>query len=347
MSRGERWIRRPQSVWLRKALFQIHLWTGIGVGIYVVLISVSGSAIVFRNEITKSVGTPSRVVAVSGQKLGEAQLKEAAQRAYPKLSVTEMWDGARADEATEIWLGGDGNTKMRLFDPYTGRDLGDSVPYLMQVLTFLIDFHTDLSFGRTGRTLNGVGAILTTLLVLSGAVIWWPGIENWRGSLLVEWRTNWKRLNWNLHSVVGIWTLAFAILWGVTGIYVVFPTPVQKAVNFFSPLRIYSFDVGSQATPAKTANSTPANAQSGSVPGRRGRVRIKPSPGDQFLRWLYYLHFGDFAGWRVKTIWVLFGLAPPFLFITGALMWWNRVLSKVVERRPVAELRPSEARSTD
>jgi hypothetical protein len=33
--------RRPQSLWLRRALFQIHLWTAIGVGLYVVAISVS------------------------------------------------------------------------------------------------------------------------------------------------------------------------------------------------------------------------------------------------------------------------------------------------------------------
>ena len=36
----------------------------------------------------------------------------------------------------------------------------------------------------------------------------------------------------------------------------------------------------------------------------------------------------------MKTIWVIFGLAPVALFITGFLMWWNRVLSKVFERQP-------------
>ena len=46
-------IRQPQGVWARKALFQIHLWTGIGVGLYIFVISVTGSAIVFRREITR------------------------------------------------------------------------------------------------------------------------------------------------------------------------------------------------------------------------------------------------------------------------------------------------------
>ena len=35
---------------LRKILFQIHLWTGIGIGLYVVAICVTGSVTVFRNE---------------------------------------------------------------------------------------------------------------------------------------------------------------------------------------------------------------------------------------------------------------------------------------------------------
>ena len=43
---------------LRKAIFQIHLWTGIALGIYVVLISVSGSAIECRNELPKSLFPP-------------------------------------------------------------------------------------------------------------------------------------------------------------------------------------------------------------------------------------------------------------------------------------------------
>jgi uncharacterized iron-regulated membrane protein len=38
----------------------------------------------------------------------------------------------------------------------------------------------------------------------------------------------------------------------------------------------------------------------------------------------------------VKALWVVLGLVPPFLFVTGALMWWNRVLSR--EARTVPKL---------
>ena len=29
----------PQTTWLRKATFQLHLWSGIGIGLYVLLVS--------------------------------------------------------------------------------------------------------------------------------------------------------------------------------------------------------------------------------------------------------------------------------------------------------------------
>jgi uncharacterized iron-regulated membrane protein len=33
-----------------------------------------------------------------------------------------------------------------------------------------------------------------------------------------------------------------------------------------------------------------------------------------------------------RIVWAIFGLMPVFLFITGAIMWWNRVLSREARR---------------
>jgi uncharacterized iron-regulated membrane protein len=45
------WLWRPKSTWIRKLVFQLHLWSGILLGLYVVVVCASGSAIVFRNDI--------------------------------------------------------------------------------------------------------------------------------------------------------------------------------------------------------------------------------------------------------------------------------------------------------
>jgi uncharacterized iron-regulated membrane protein len=347
MSLGERWMRRPQSTWLRKALFQVHLWIGVGLGVYVLIISISGSAIVFRNEISKAFSARPRIVATSGPRLSRGELKQAVTQAYPADAVAFIFESNRANEATEVWLDHDGKHKTRLFDPYTGKDLGDSVPFIIHALTWMIDLHINLLSGKTGRTLNGIGAIFVTLLALSGAVVWWPGIVNWRGSLAIRRDANWKRLNWNLHSAVGIWSFAFVLIWGVTGIYVVFPEPFERTINHFSPLQLYRLDVFLQSPGVQSASSIALGIPLRVRAQRRTVLPpIERSTGDKILRWLYYLHFGNFGSWPVKLIWVVLGLAPPFLFVTGVLMWWNRVLAKLPERSEVPQIRTRELEST-
>jgi len=297
MTLWEQWTRRPQTVWLRKALFQVHLWTGIGVGVYVLAISVSGSAIVFRNDLYKSLSPGPKQVAVSGERLTRQQLKAAAVRAYPGYVVTYLFDGRKPNQSVEIWMTRGGSKKQRQFNPYTGEDVGRAVPLGITVLAWLADLHINLLAGKTGRAVNGIGAALITLLVLTGAVIWWPGKETWRRSLGIRWSANWKRFNWDLHSAVGIWCLLFVFMWGVTGVLLVFPQPYQNMVGRFTPIN---------------------------QPFRRGGPMAL---GDQILRWPAWLHFGNRWGWSLEALWVILGLAPVLLFVTGVIMWWNRVVT--------------------
>jgi uncharacterized iron-regulated membrane protein len=47
-------LHRPQSVFLRRALFQVHLWIGIATGLYVFVVCVSGAALVFRIDLQRA-----------------------------------------------------------------------------------------------------------------------------------------------------------------------------------------------------------------------------------------------------------------------------------------------------
>lgn len=48
-----RWLQRPESLWVRKAFFQVHLWTGIAVSLYIALMSITGSFLVFRPQLER------------------------------------------------------------------------------------------------------------------------------------------------------------------------------------------------------------------------------------------------------------------------------------------------------
>lgn len=92
-----------------------------------------------------------------------------------------------------------------------------------RALGWLTDLHDNLLSGLTGRILNGFGAFFVTLLALTGAVVWWPGIKNWRRSLTIDPRARFARFNWGVHSTVGFWCVLFVTIWGISGIVLCFP----------------------------------------------------------------------------------------------------------------------------
>jgi uncharacterized iron-regulated membrane protein len=329
----QRWLRQPKTVWLRRVVFQVHLWMGIALGIYILAISLTGSILVFRTELEGVLKPKPVTVAVAGTRLTRDELRQAALRAYPGYRIYYVFEKRRPGpaEPTEIWLDRGSSRKMRLFDPYTGRDLGDSVPWDYQFFQSMAVFHGSLVGGPGGRTLNGVGAILLTIMGLTGLVLWWPGVTRWRRALTIDWSGNWKRINFDLHSAIGIWMAAFVLLWGFTGSYLVFPVPFEKAVNVILPLKQYRpIPEALLGSPAEVRLIRVAEDDE-PIPAR-SRAPIQRSFGDWVLRWFSMLHFGNFGGMPGKILWCLLGLAPVALFGTGFLMWWNRVLSREARR---------------
>lgn len=54
MTAWQQWLEHPEKSWLRNAFFQIHLWVGVGLSAYIFVMSVSGSVIVYRNELSRN-----------------------------------------------------------------------------------------------------------------------------------------------------------------------------------------------------------------------------------------------------------------------------------------------------
>src|SRR5438046_9571236 len=52
MTRWQQWLERPEKLFVQNVVFQVHLWIGAVASAYILLMSISGSAIVFRNELS-------------------------------------------------------------------------------------------------------------------------------------------------------------------------------------------------------------------------------------------------------------------------------------------------------
>jgi len=298
----QEWLRQPQRVWLRRALFQVHLWIGLAIGLYIVMLSITGSALVYRNEMDRLFATPRPLYEPERKAITQDELRAFAERAYPGYTITRLGDRiSRRNPTLEVWVERDGVKKERLFNPYTGEDLGESVTQGEYFVLWLARLHDELLFDREGRYWNGMLSAVSTVLFVTGIVVWWPGASRWKRSLGVKRGVGWKRFNWDLHSALGFWLFLFMVMWGISGFYLGVPEPFSNFVDSISDPDAFLGD----------------------------------RPGDIVLSWLTRLHFGR---WRelpwLKAFWASVGLVPAVMFVTGVVMWWNRVM----RRRPVREI---------
>jgi uncharacterized iron-regulated membrane protein len=287
----QRWLRAPQLLRWRQFTVQLHLWIGLAVGLYIVVLSVTGSVSVLRPDVHR--WFVPRAVAVEGEKLTGDALQEAVRRVYPDYEVAGVFERRRADAPVMVTLQRDGQTVERLFDPYKAADLGLTYPPITEAIEWVVDLHDNLLGGTTGRMINGFGALAFLLLAITGAIVWWPGVNRAGHALVPGKPAKSARFARRLHNTLGFWLLGLILIWAVTAVYFSFPDPFEATIDYFDT------DLTDDQRPA-----------------------------DWFVRLLVNIHFGRSWGMTVKYIWVVVGLVPAALFITGGITWWARVVRR-------------------
>jgi uncharacterized iron-regulated membrane protein len=277
----------------RRILVRVHMWIALGLGLYIVVLSVSGSAIVFRRELNQWV-VPRTVASTEGERLTGESLLAAVETAFPGAEVIEVREPRRPERPVFIALERDGARMERLFDPYAVRDLGETFPPVLQAMEWLVDLHDNLLAGQTGRLLNGIGGAFFMVLIVTGAWLWWPGARSVPRGLKIGRPQASRRFIWQLHSVLGIVSFALLFVWAITAIYFAFPEPFEGTIDYF--------------------DEDPNDL-----------VR----PGEAVVLKLIELHFGRFGGLGVRSLYVVLGLLPAFLFATGVVLWWTRVVRRM------------------
>jgi uncharacterized iron-regulated membrane protein len=305
------WLHQPNTTVFRRALFQVHAWSGIGLAAYVFVLCVSGSALVYRGEMFRMASQPPRVFEGSGEQLADGELRRLAEAVHPGFRVSALTRARNPKHAVFVRLRNDTGEVQRLFDPFTGIDVGPAVSPAIRFISWLSSLHDNLLSGPTGKAVNGFGGFLLMLLAVTGAIVWWPGVRKWRYNLAVHRHVGWRRFTWELHGAVGFWSIGFILLFGATGAFLGLQTEMSALADLIEP-------------------PTDENIETRVVDG--------------VMYWLAYLHFGRFGGRfsgcgptcnaTFKAVWALSGLAAAVLAVTGAMMWWNRVIRRSVIVRP-------------
>ena len=296
---------------MRRWLVRLHRWTGLAIAIYVALIGLSGSILVYRPELYRLFEPQPVEVAAGSRLLSDDQLRAAATRAFPEYRPLAIWRGVKLNQAVTIDLENGEERTNYLFDPYTGRAVGPSVSLGFRATTFLLDLHTELTGGEPGRLVDAALALVTVFLALTGVLVWKPRKRRERAATLRR-----------LHLTVGVWTALFVLMWGSTGFHLAAPAVTMGIIEHYAP-----YD---DSTSAEWVGDTISYWLAYIHFGRFGGVL----PGCER---------GMLCSEGLKVVWALIGLAPVFLAISGFVMWLRGRRSKARVRRLRAPTRHSPA----
>lgn len=334
----------------RRILALFHLWLGVPLGCYAVLIGLTGAVIVFREEL-QTLARPDLNPGGSIPITADPDVVLAQVRAqfpgWSPLSITWPHD------ATPYWMIYmiEGPRVLEVYvNPQSGATVGTHDPR-SGWLGVVSSLHTNLRFGRNGRMANGYGAIGVMMLALSGFAL-----------ILTRLRLL-ETPRW--HYLMGTAGWFFLLALAFTGAYYTWPAAYISMVNRMferaTPVPLPAMNV----TTTRPLAQLIAIAQS-SYPGqqiqrvpipdarfpfrvvfREGRfaafhevsaVVLDPRTGailsrqhlsqrptgDWLLGWFSAFHFGVFGGRLVQLLWCLLGLALAGLGATGICMWLKR-----------------------
>lgn len=204
---------------IKKLAGKIHLWLGLGSGLLVLFLGITGCLLAFEVEI-RSVTEPFRTVKVEEGRsyLPPSQLKAIAERRLVSKKAWGVEYPGKGKAALASYY--DENSYEIVFlNPYTGAVLKRK-DMKKDFFRVVLDGHFYLWLPpRVGQPILASATLVFLVMTITGLVLWWPRNRAARRQRFrVKWSATIKRRNYDLHSVLGFYMTWVAIFIAVTGL---------------------------------------------------------------------------------------------------------------------------------
>ncbi|WP_394675353.1 PepSY-associated TM helix domain-containing protein [uncultured Chryseobacterium sp.] len=225
----------------KKSLFSrvvawLHLWPSIVAGVILVVVALSGTIIVYCDEImdwtageAKYVQVPKQVIRVSSD-----VLKVNVAEKYPGYDISEFvfFKDPKRSVRMRVFSPKGPRLAMVYADPYTGKILKKDGS--LQFFFVMAHFHASFLAGKTGGWIVALSTIVFVMSTLTGLVLWWP--KKWnkttrQASFTIKWKARFKRFNYDLHNVYGFYSLIVCFILGTTGLIIFFEPLMDATVK--------------------------------------------------------------------------------------------------------------------
>ena len=213
-------LSRILKSFTKKKLFKIHGWLGLNIGLLLFVICISGTFATLSNEIDWLLN-PDVQVKGKAVPIAWSSMHENLVQAYPDAQLINLME--QKNSFTEV---GDyfaaaalikepsGEIRKVHLDPYSGLIKGDG-PFL-DVQRFFRSYHNNFFDGSRGVYVVTLTSLFLLFSVLTGFMVY----GSWLKNLFKLRLTKGSRVLFSdAHRMAGIWSLLFAILIAVTGIW--------------------------------------------------------------------------------------------------------------------------------
>jgi uncharacterized iron-regulated membrane protein len=201
----------------------IHTWSSLVCTLFLLMLAVTGLPLIFHHEIEHLLGdAPSvRELPADTPRLDLQQLVEAAKAYRPHEVVQYLgWDEDEANAVLAITAATAGTEPNSSHTFYLDARTGEAIEAPSAnggFMMVMLRLHVDMYAGLPGKLLLAFMGLLFILAIVSGTVLYAPFMRR-LGFAEVR-RHKATRVRWlDLHNLIGVVTLTWALVVGFTGV---------------------------------------------------------------------------------------------------------------------------------
>ncbi|NOT91403.1 PepSY-associated TM helix domain-containing protein [Ferruginibacter sp.] len=202
-------------------LINLHSFTGLFAGLFILALSLSGTILVFRDSIDafqRPIILPTKVAV---KKITVDSCYKIMQSKYPHALISSCAVAENEQQPFSFFIYDSsykaGTKTLQIFlHPQTGAVLttrGGSEDVQHNFMSWLAIFHNSFHAGKTGEWLLGFFAIIFALSIITGIILYRKNII----AVLLFRKSVFKKNN--LHQLIGTWALLFNLIMAVTGFW--------------------------------------------------------------------------------------------------------------------------------
>lgn len=214
----------------KKVMLFCHRWLGFISGLVVFIVSITGCIFCFQDEIQDAMYSYRTVENTGKPYVQPTQLIAEVKRAFPKASPDYIYYFGTERPAGVLANTGKDGFEYVFLNPYTGKITYHEKP---QTNFFIIVEYIHLYLllpPAIGKWVVGVAVIIFVVLMITGIILWWPKRKTDRKrSFTIKWGGRWRRVNYDLHNVLGFYATTIALILAITGLAIAFE-PVSKTI---------------------------------------------------------------------------------------------------------------------